>query len=291
MSQPNMKLLRFRVTDFRSVKDSKWIETNNVTALIGTNESGKTNLLLPLWKLKPAKDGEIDALSDYPRNQYHIFRDMEIKPVFIRAQFKLSDELATQIAEMASWELSDIQVVEVSRNFDKNYEVSFPEAHLKRELETAIATNLLTGTSTALQETEALKTEQSHYSEMLSTIKSILDNPKLAEKFIDEEGLEQICLDLNSVSLGDMPKTSKIKPLYESLLTEFTTLQSSINQPHPNDNEEVYSVILEAMPSFVYYPNFAQKLRVSNYYAHRTLKTEIIYSINHYKELCYVYSD
>ncbi len=43
-----MRLLSFRVTDFRSVEDSGWIEADSVTALIGTNESGKTNLLVPL---------------------------------------------------------------------------------------------------------------------------------------------------------------------------------------------------------------------------------------------------
>ncbi len=49
-----MKLTRFKVTNFRSVADSGWIEVDAVTALIGVNESGKTNLLLPLWKLNPA---------------------------------------------------------------------------------------------------------------------------------------------------------------------------------------------------------------------------------------------
>ena len=33
------------------------IEVDNVTALIGTNELGKANLLLALWKLNPAKEG------------------------------------------------------------------------------------------------------------------------------------------------------------------------------------------------------------------------------------------
>ena len=40
------KLTRFRVTEFRSVLDSGSIDVDGVTALIGTNESGKTNLLL-----------------------------------------------------------------------------------------------------------------------------------------------------------------------------------------------------------------------------------------------------
>ena len=33
-----MTLKRFRVTNFRSVDDSDWIEVDDVTALIGTNE-------------------------------------------------------------------------------------------------------------------------------------------------------------------------------------------------------------------------------------------------------------
>jgi ABC-type enterochelin transport system ATPase subunit len=55
-----MRLLQFKVTDFRSIGDSDWIDFAGVTALIGTNESGKTNLLLYLWKLNPAgEDGEM----------------------------------------------------------------------------------------------------------------------------------------------------------------------------------------------------------------------------------------
>lgn len=43
-----MRLIKYRVTNFRSVKDSGEIEVSDVGALIGVNESGKTNLLLPL---------------------------------------------------------------------------------------------------------------------------------------------------------------------------------------------------------------------------------------------------
>ncbi len=48
-----MKLVKYQVTNFRSVEDSGWIDVSDVTALIGENEAGKTNLLLPLWKLNP----------------------------------------------------------------------------------------------------------------------------------------------------------------------------------------------------------------------------------------------
>ncbi len=72
------------------MKDSGDIEAGDVAALIGVNESGKTNLLLPLWKLNPAREGEIQPTSDYPKT---MFADVRAKPGdfrFISADFDAS---------------------------------------------------------------------------------------------------------------------------------------------------------------------------------------------------------
>src|SRR5262245_53085437 len=116
-----MKLLKFRVENFRSVNDSGWIETDTVAGLIGTNESGKTNLLVPLWKLKPAKEGQINPIADFPRKRYNEIRSMERKPVFITAHFELPDELAQQIAELTSTTIDDVKIVEVQRDLGGSY--------------------------------------------------------------------------------------------------------------------------------------------------------------------------
>ena len=97
-SQIAMKLRRFRVSNFRSVDDSGWIDVDSVAALIGTNESGKTNVLVPLWKLKPAKGGEINPTADYPRKSFTDIRAMKKKPVFIEAELETSDGLAASDA-------------------------------------------------------------------------------------------------------------------------------------------------------------------------------------------------
>ena len=49
-----MKLKLFRVQNFRSFLDSGWINCQDITAIAGVNEAGKSNLLKALWKLKPA---------------------------------------------------------------------------------------------------------------------------------------------------------------------------------------------------------------------------------------------
>lgn len=93
----SMKLKRFNVTNFRSVVDSGWVDAEEVTALIGVNESGKTNLLLPLWKLNPAREGEIKPTSDYPKASFNRILQSPASFVFITADFATGD-LAPQIA-------------------------------------------------------------------------------------------------------------------------------------------------------------------------------------------------
>src|SRR6266536_2758605 len=141
-----MKLLRFRVTNFRSVDDSGWIETDNVAALIGTNESGKTNLLVPLWKLNPAKDGQIKPLSDYPRKRYNEIRSMGKKPIFIEADFELTDDVAAQAAQVAHTTVEDVRFVNVKKDYDSNYYISFPNGSPIRDIAKSEVVNLFSGT-------------------------------------------------------------------------------------------------------------------------------------------------
>lgn len=65
-----MKLESFRVRNFRSVFDSGVITTEKLTAILGRNESGKTNLLLALKSLNPAEGFEkLNNIKDFPRNR------------------------------------------------------------------------------------------------------------------------------------------------------------------------------------------------------------------------------
>jgi len=115
-----MKLKKFRVTNFRSVTDSGWIEASDVTALIGENEAGKTNLLLPLWKLNPSGDGEIKLLDDMPRSRYAEMRESPEKHDFITCIFELEDN-ERDLAQRFGASREKSQTVEVVRDFDGRY--------------------------------------------------------------------------------------------------------------------------------------------------------------------------
>ena len=90
------------------MQDSGWIDAEQITALIGTNESGKTNIMLPLWKLNPAAEGQIDLQDDLPRDKYHIYRNASPKPIFIRAQYALNAEEQAELAAIIECESAEI---------------------------------------------------------------------------------------------------------------------------------------------------------------------------------------
>lgn len=65
-----MQLKSFTIFNFRSINDSGLIELSRITALLGRNESGKSNLLLGLQTLNPP-DGlkALNPIKDFPRHR------------------------------------------------------------------------------------------------------------------------------------------------------------------------------------------------------------------------------
>ncbi|MGA8259880.1 MAG: AAA family ATPase [Arenicellales bacterium] len=62
-----MKLGKFRVTNYRNVRDSGWIEVGDITAFVGQNEAGKSNLLEALYRINPFAANEAYRIDeDWP---------------------------------------------------------------------------------------------------------------------------------------------------------------------------------------------------------------------------------
>ena len=69
-----MKLVRARVTDFKSIDDSGWVDIDAVTSMVGKNESGKTAFLGALKRLNPVDGDQEFELKDFPRKGYVRYR-------------------------------------------------------------------------------------------------------------------------------------------------------------------------------------------------------------------------
>lgn len=127
-----MNLKKYRVQNFRSVEDSTWIDCDSITTLVGINESGKSNLLLALWKLNPVFGGKIDVLHDMPAAKLSEFRLKPDEICFITAQFELTEEDNTRIQAELREEITipRIEEITISRYYNEKYEIDFSDDFL-----------------------------------------------------------------------------------------------------------------------------------------------------------------
>jgi AAA ATPase domain len=248
-----MQLKSFRVKNFRSVDDSGLIETDGVTALIGINESGKSNLLLPLWKLNPAKDGEIKPTADYPRKSYNDFRSMKSKPTFIEAVFTPDEDLAQKLATLSHSVPAAFEEIQISRDFSNNVYVSFPMAPTSRTLKRERIEAVLSSAATEINAITPMKVEEEAATRIKATVSRVSTGLAVIEDFTQAD---LAGLDAALPAIEGAAKTSSIGPRYAQLQADIASFDDELSAPLPNQVDEARALAYKEMPSFVYYTNY-----------------------------------
>jgi len=248
-----MKLLKFQVKNFRSVIDSGWIDAGAVTALVGVNESGKTNLLLPLWKLNPARDGEILPTSDYPKAQYAAIRANPGGYFFVEALFSCP-ELSAEIAGKAGLPQDVVDEVAVSRNFEGKYLINFPKYRAKTSIAAEQVTRLVESASSELAGMTGLQKEGN----LKEVFIQQLDGSKtlVLTDGMTVQRLDALTTYLKAAFPGEPASTSSLVPRYQRLLNEIGELKIALQRPDPATAEGVFALVYKGMPKFVYYSNY-----------------------------------
>ena len=118
-----MNPIAFRVTMYKGILDSSWVEVNPLTVLVGKNESGKTSLLRALHKLNPYTPDPYQIKREWPRARR---KEQSEGQIVCRAKFQLSDREKSELTQITGREkIPDI--VEVSRNYAGELEINCEE--------------------------------------------------------------------------------------------------------------------------------------------------------------------
>ena len=249
-----MRLKKFKVTNFRSVGDSGWIDVDLVTALIGINESGKTNLLVPLWKLNPAREGDIQPTSDYPKKKFGEIRENPSEFRFITAEFE-TDTMRTKLAKVAEISEEEAEIVQVSRSYDGSYDVKFPNFNpCSTESLVEDVQRVLGNLKSEIASINALKKEENWKLELGSQVSKLLDD--VVSTCEDANYIVNLEQTLNAAIPIDPPKTSKLVRRVRQTVDELQTLYEELTLPDPGKCEDVVETVLEVLPKFVYYSNY-----------------------------------
>ena len=247
-----MKLIKYRVTNFRSVKDSGEIEADNVAALIGVNESGKTNLLLPLWKLNPAREGGIQPTSDYPKAMFAEVRARPDAYRFISAEFE-TGPLVNRLATLTNLSTNELERVMVGRYFDGEYEVSFPNYAPTAAINASLCRAELEELAKFLDRAESLKSEDSLKSTILATVCAMAE---AITSDWNEEDLDAAGGALKKLLPDQAARTSVIVPRVQRTIETLNAWLSQLRSPAPQDVAGVKKIVVESIPRFLYYSNY-----------------------------------
>lgn len=249
-------LVRFKVYNFRSIEESEWIEVSDNTCLIGTNESGKTNLLIALWKLHPANGEPIIPLNDFPRHLYSNYKaGGHEKDIFIAADFILSDDLQDEIATELKCNKEQVKRVLVQRRYDGIYHISFPyfkiDSYASDELGqliTEFETSLYEQTIFTKEDTVLQKTVKDFFVELKKQL------PKESFNIKDVETLLASILEFVGSTFG----RKKNLPEYfdASLTTPIQKILEAFNGKPVETTKEIRQKVLNSIPKFVYYSDY-----------------------------------
>jgi energy-coupling factor transporter ATP-binding protein EcfA2 len=115
-----LKLTHLQIRDFRCIEDSGEFTLNQVTCLVGKNESGKTAILKALQKLKPddtSKESFVPS-KDYPRRKWRPDSQIPSEPPAIKTTWNLSAaEIAAIESEFGKGSISN-HAFSMSKGFD-----------------------------------------------------------------------------------------------------------------------------------------------------------------------------
>ena len=177
-----MNITRAKVTNYRSIDDSGWVSLDNVTCLVGKNESGKTAFLQALRRLNPVggANGNFD-IRDYPRKGYVRYkRRHDADPAtVIRAEFELTDEEMTELESRFGVGVVKSRTVTASKNYknQRSWEVEIDEG--------AVISHVI-GTADLPQEIQQYVGDATEWGDLFSRLQSLEVKPASVEKLLTE---------------------------------------------------------------------------------------------------------
>ncbi len=250
------KLLQFQVTNFRSVLDSGVIKVNDYSCLVGTNESGKTNLLVALWKLNPANGEAIAPLDDYPRKQYFNYDQTNGTECFVSATFALQPAFAQRLAMELRCDVGLLLTVTVSRQYNGDYQIHFPDTSRPTYARNRLVAWLQETARTLLQsdvfgkEREESRAEWDAFLHMLIQELPPRDelNPTDCLRLLQTID-EQITLKATRRQTLKTVLDERLKAPVEQICQLFKTGKLYLTDEHK-------SLILSEIPKFIYYSDY-----------------------------------
>ena len=255
-----MDLIKFRVTMYKGIIDSGWVEVDNLTVLVGKNESGKTSLLQALHKLNPynpdSDENDPDSYKDKP-NSYQMNREwprarrkeQSDNKVVCRAKFQLSYEEKSYIAQITGRKKIP-DTVEVSRNYGGQLEINCGEDLLLDRPPSKVIDDAFNGLPDFLDEFSDLFRDRAR--ECIKEARHLVDEMQLTELAELVQTHEQSLRDVVSESEPPQQVENEFIDQYVANLEWIVESLETL----PSIRSQVHEYIINHLPTFIYMDDY-----------------------------------
>ncbi len=247
---------RFKVYNFRSVEESDWIEVADNSCLIGTNEAGKTNLLIALWKLNPANKEPIIPLDDFPRHLFSKYKgDNHSEDVFIAADFLLSDSFQNEISKELKCDKTQINRVLIKRKYNGKYLISFPYSRVNSYPAERLLSLLKSFEEQLLQSEIYLKEGDELQKGILSFLKKEKEN--IPKEILSREVTVKLKNAIVKYIEENFGKKKNLPEFFQKRLVIIIQKMIDAFDGQPiQTTSDIRQKVLKEIPKFVYYSDY-----------------------------------
>lgn len=277
-----MRLASFRVRNYRSITDSGDVTVARITALLGRNESGKSNLLRALCSLNPVEGFKaLNPIKDFPRHR-RLEECTDATPV-VTSTWTLEEADREALLEFLP-RATGVSKIVVGRAY-KNRTVSFPglepiaidEVGLKAKIKKVAAS------------VRALAQKQED-SSALEAAADAFEQSTSSTKDIEAWAIDAIAAS-KKLRIALASADSDLTDKQEETLAELEGLASSIARDK-DAQKEARDWAVNAIPKFIYvdeYPELDGHQDI-NAYLHRKSHNQLDDSDRNFEKLCKVAS-
>ena len=159
--------------------------------------------------------------------------------------------------EMTGATREELRFTRVSRSLDGRYTVSFPNEKGYSTIPKASIEAIVAAAKAEIEQLDvAGKTEQPLKLAIQSSIDAALTTLEEADDDIAFDELSELQETLKQPNLSIGLKQSAIVPAYEQILAQLQEISANLSRPSPSSVEEARKLMLQNIPSFVYYANY-----------------------------------
>ena len=248
-----MRMTEFRLQNYKSVEDTRWIKCANMITFVGKNESGKSAIFRGLSKLNPSDGKKYDGLKEFPRRRLVAEFDKKDWPV-ASVNFELEKEDKDELEKISSI-LKGISNVIVTRFYSNNYTIEFQPKKEFSELTVADYTNALKSWQAKVEKAMVEEGKGERLGQIKTALLGAFDNAnqQLEGKETTESVESKVVSEVSKVLTSNLNEDWEQK-LFSSIISENEKFLAKTNIKDELGKAEDW--ILKNMPQFIYFDRY-----------------------------------